>query len=395
MESWDVIVVGAGPGGSATAYYLARGGAKVLLLDRSEFPRDKTCGDGLTPRAVAVLRDMNLLDDLRQVGCAIGRFEVVAPNGNRTGSSLSVANDSACGALVVPRHILDERILRRAVEVGAEFRGGTGVTEVLPDTNGVRVVRGGGQASETLRARCVVLATGATSRLLLQTGILKRAPKVMVATRAYFEGVSGLDDAWSIYFNGVPMPGYGWVFPTGPDSANIGAGYLAADKLHSSKHAFDEFLGSGPIREMLSAAKQVGPARGYPLRADFLNSPTYGVRTLVVGEAAGLVNPMTGEGIDYALESGGIAAREILAMLHADDFSRQRMKDYDRALRRRFARKFRFCLAVRALCMHRRRLNLLVGLANRRASLRDRLVKIVLGGSPALEQEPGLSSPVR
>src|SRR6185436_16071672 len=117
----DVAIVGAGPGGSAAAHFLARAGADVVLLDKSDFPRDKTCGDGLTPRALRVLAGMGILDDVTRQGHAITRYEVVAPNGKTTSAAIAGRDTRVPAALVVPRLKLDQIILRRAMASGARF----------------------------------------------------------------------------------------------------------------------------------------------------------------------------------------------------------------------------------------------------------------------------------
>lgn len=377
----DVAVIGAGPGGSATAHYLAQRGLKVMLLDKAKFPRDKTCGDGLTPRAVGVLQDMGLIDELKPAGHIIKRFEVFAPNGKSTRDVITVHDGLPDYAMVVPRFKLDERIRNRAVQSGADFRQAQIVD--VQRVNGhveLKVDRAGN--AETERARIAVIATGANTRLLMQAGILKQPPRVMVASRAYFENVAGLSDIWTLRFDDVPMPGYGWVFPAGNGLANIGVGYFKEGRDASAAQPFKQFIASKAVREMLAQAKQVGPVKGYPLRDDFLTSPTFGDGVLLVGEAAGLVNPLTGEGIDYALESGRIAAQRIAGMFDAGDFSVSQFDAYDASLREHFQSLFEFCIKVRELCLKPFVLNTLVSVANRRTDLRQRLVSVVLGGAP-------------
>lgn len=377
----DVAVIGAGPGGSATAHYLAQRGLKVLLLDKAQFPRDKTCGDGLTPRAVGVLQDMGLADDLKRAGHIIKRFEVFAPNGNSVRDAITVHAGLPDYALVVPRFTLDERIRDRAVQSGATFMQAQVVELQRVNSYVTLTVERAGKA-ETVQARIAVIASGASTRLLLQAGILQQQPRVMVASRAYFENVAGLSDIWTLRFDDVPMPGYGWVFPAGDGLANIGVGYFKEGRDASAANPFKQFIASKAVRAMLANAKQVGPLKGYPLRDDFLTSPTFGDGALLVGEAAGLVNPLTGEGIDYALESGRIAAQRIAGMFEAGDFSHAQFTAYDASLRAHFQALFEFCFKVRALCLKPLVLNTLVAMANRRADLRQRLVSVVLGGAP-------------
>ncbi len=383
---YDVAIIGAGPAGSATAHYLAQRGVKVLLLDKADFPRDKTCGDGLTPRAVSVLHDMGLVEDLRRIGHVIRRFEVFAPNHRSTADTIAMSNDLPDFALVVPRLKLDDLLLRRAIRSGARFEPHAHVSAMRVEaSNGAPHVEIAGERDGrrvAFRARLAVIATGANTGLLLRAGILRAQPRVIVAARAYFENVRELTDVWMLRFDGAPLPGYGWVFPIASDAANVGVGYFRHDRRASALGFFESFRRSPAMRRLLEGATQAGPARGYPLREDFLTSPTFGERALLVGEAAGLVNPLTGEGIDYALESGRIAAEHAFAMLAQDDFTPQRLAAYDQALRERFQALFEFCTWVRRWCAHPAALNALVALANRRHDLRRKLTQVVLGGAP-------------
>jgi len=370
----DVVIVGAGPGGSATAHFLAQRGHDVLLLDKSEFPRDKTCGDGLTPRALRVLDDMGILSDVARIGLPINGYTVVAPSGRRTSANVT----NPLGALVARRELLDELIRQRALRSGANFEGGVTATRVAADARGVTVDAKTGQRFE---ARLAVIATGASTSLLMQSGILKKRPKAMLAGRAYFEAQQ-LSDNFELRFDRVPLPGYGWIFPVERGVANIGVGFLPQGNSEPTQVALQRFIAD-------KAVKQVGPIKGFPIRVDFLQSPTYAERTLLVGEAAGLVNPLTGEGIDYALESGRIAAEHIASCFNDANFSPARLSAYHDQLHSRFAKIFRFSEQVRDWYCKPPLLNVLVPLANRRPELRQLLANIVLG-----EREPAGYGPL-
>jgi menaquinone-9 beta-reductase len=382
----DAVIVGAGPGGAATAHFLARRGLDVLLLDRADFPRDKTCGDGLTPRALRVLDDMGILGEVARHGCAVTGYEVVAPNGKTTSAHITAEH----GALVVRRYTLDEIVLRRAVASGARFESRVNVSHVEPTATGARVHAQGGQ---TFEGRMAVIATGAAFGILTHSGILPRPPRAMLASRAYFDNLpQEVASTFSLRFDGVPMPGYGWVFPVGRHSANIGVGFFprgAGRPSRTPNQAFDDFIGRYSLRTLLDGARQAGPARGYPIRVDFLTAPTFAEHTLLVGEAAGLVNPLTGEGIDYALESGKLAAEHLSQMLQDGDLSNRRLAAYDSLLRARFEKIFRFSTQVRDWYCRPPLLNVLVPLANRQPALRQLLANIVLG-----EREPAGYGPL-
>jgi len=340
-SSRDVVVVGAGPAGSAAAHYLAGAGFDVLLIDKAEFPRDKTCGDGLTPRALAVLDDMGLLEAVNRRGYRVEALEMIAPGGGTADFSVPSFGQLPEYMLIIPRLILDDLIRARAVETGAAFEGGVEVTDVRVEAGEVRVLGERRQEQVAFKTRMAVVATGASLKLVKRIGLSPRRPLTMLAARAYFEDLQDLAPAVQVHFDGVPLPGYGWVFPLSPSSANIGAGVIppgAWRRPHTvnSRRAFTMFTQSPSLRTSLQASRQVGPIKGYPIRIDFDRSPTHADRVLLAGEAAGLANPLTGEGIDFALESGRMAAEHATAMLRQDDFSRARLSGYDRALRNRF-----------------------------------------------------------
>jgi geranylgeranyl reductase family protein len=373
----DAVIIGAGPGGSATAHFLSRQGLDVLLLDRADFPRDKTCGDGLTPRALRVLDQMDILNDVTQHGCPVDAYAVVAPNRRETSAPIR----SSHGALVVKRVVLDEIIQRRALASGAQFTSGVNASRVEPTATGARVHADDGRVFE---GRVAVIATGAAFGLLKRSGILTRPPRTMLAARAYFEDLQAdVAHSFQLRFDDVPMPGYGWVFPVKARAANIGVGFLPRRGSGTASQAFDRFTRSTALRPMLDGAHQDGPLKGYPIRVDFLQAPTFGERSLLVGEAAGLVNPLTGEGIDYALESGSIAAEHLLHTFEKGDFSIAGLAEYGVQLHSRFDKIFRFSEWIRDWYCKPALLNVLVPLANRRPELRQLLANVVLG-----EREP-------
>ena len=195
-----------------------------------------------------------------------------------------------------------------------------------------------------------------------------------------------MDDSIRFHFDQVPLPGYGWLFPTGPNSANIGAGVIATNSRRKRKRkagdALEALQQSPAVAAMLSDARQVGPVKGFPIRTDFATAKTFGKRVLLVGEAAGLVNPLTGEGIDYALESGLIAAQRAAEMISADVYSERQHIHYDRLLRNKYQRLFEFSNRLRALSLNPFALNALLRWAHRRTDLTALLTRISLGDQP-------------
>lgn len=389
-DMYDVAIVGAGPGGSSAAHYLAKSGLDVLLLDKFDFPRDKTCGDALTPRALRVLGEMGILDDVLRVGYCLSVVEVIAPKGHSVAAPVPKKDNRSDYVLVVPRLILDNVILQRAVASGAQFESPVRVTDIEQDANGV-VVRG--ECRERLvsyRASMVIVATGANIKLLLRMGLLKKAPLMILSARTYFEGMTSMIDRVQCYFDGVPLPGYGWVFPLSGSSANVGAGFFRSGLTarwmpNTPREAFDTFIQTPPLQKMLTHARRVGPIKGYPLRVDFANAPTFSDRMMLVGEAAGLVNPVTGEGIDYALESGKIAAEHLVSMFAAGDLSCKNLKAYDQLLRQRYQRLFVLYNRLRFVYLNPLILNRLISSVARSQELMKLFMNIVLENQDVYE----------
>jgi len=380
---YDVIVVGAGPGGASASYYLARAGARVLLLDKSSFPRDKTCGDGLSPRAIAVLSDMGLLDTIAQKAFRVNYVGLYAPNGHSLVAQVQPTPDLVDYALVLPRLILDNLIVEGAARAGVSFQAPVHVSDVTHTAEGVVVTGESAGRSFAERGRCVLIATGASTRLLVRTGLLEQAPSTMLAARAYYGGVDKNSADLEFHFDGVPLPGYGWVFPISGGAANIGAGvYRAAPGTagtpHTSQAVFRTFV-EATLGPRLHGASRLGPVKGFPLRVDFLETRLHGDRIFAVGEAAGLVNPLTGEGIDYALESGRLAASYVVDLLARNAFDAQHCAGYSQALNKRFRDQFRFLTMVTRLLINRPMLDRAIKAATKQASYKDLLVDIAMG----------------
>jgi len=382
-EMYDVVIVGAGPSGSTTAYYLAKQGFKVLLLDKFNFPRDKTCGDGLTPRALHILEDMGLLDTLLEVGYRSYRLELISTKGDSVSAQFPKKESLQGYLLVVPRLILDNIILERALASGAHFQAPIRVKYIEHENNVVLVKGEQGTKVITFRARMVIHATGANTKLLLTSGLLKKMPPMVLAVRTYYDGLKDIFDASQCRFDNVPLPGYGWIFPVSSHSINIGIGLfregIASWWMPKTAHAaFDTFIKSPQIQELLDGGKQSGPLKGFPIRVDFARSPTYGERTMIIGEAAGLVNPITGEGIDYGMESGKMAAEHLTHMFTIGDFSQKQLAAFDQQLRQRYQRLFELCDRLRLLYLNPLFVNMVVRAIARNENLMDLFMDIAI-----------------
>lgn len=323
----DLLVIGGGPAGAATGYWAARAGLDAVVVERKRFPRDKTCGDGLTPRAVTQLVDMGLgheleryhrFDGLRCV--AHGRsLEMPWPDHPRHPSH----------GYVVRRCDLDQFVAANAVTAGAELRQGT--EAVSPLTGNGRIEgavvkdKDSGETSE-LRARYLVIADGANSRFGRAIGASRdRSYPQGMAIRGYYESplhdTPWIESALDVRDrDGNSLPGYGWIFPVGNGTINVGIGLLSTFRDYkkvNTSHLMAEWAATLPGYWEIDPDNPIAPATGGRLPMAGSVGPKVGINHLVVGDAAGSVNPFNGEGIDYAYETGRMAA-ELVAEAIAD-----------------------------------------------------------------------------
>jgi len=350
----DVIVVGAGPGGSACATFLARTGLDVLLVDKASFPRDKTCGDAVSAQGVEILDQLGLGNRLRRIGFKVPAVTIVSPGGHELRAGIPPADGLPRYGIVVKRFELDEMVRKAAEAAGASFVDKVHVRGMEHTSGGGWTIRGDrAGTSFSASGRIVVMAVGASLPLMRHLDLITSEPEYAFAARAYYEDVAGLDDALHIHFDGVPLPGYGWIFPVSETAANVGAGYYRRGPCTPPTAAavLEAFLNHSPLAKRFRAARRLTPVKGFPIRTDFHRSKCLADDLLVVGEAAGLVNPFTGEGIDYALESARMAAHVVVKAFEEGDLSPASLSRYDRILRRRFQTLFRLTHLMRRVYM--------------------------------------------
>jgi len=322
QQDADVIVVGAGPGGSATAHALAQSGLDVLLLEKTAFPREKVCGDGLTPRAVKSLVDMGI-DTSPANGFIHNRGLRILGGGVTLELPWPELATYPSYGLVRTRLDFDDLLAQHAQKEGARLQVLTNVTG--PVVEGGRVVGvtakvGPDKVPATFRAPVTIACDGVSARLAIAQGISKRDDRPMgVAVRRYYESPRHDDDMLESWLelrtpSGDLLPGYGWVFGVGDGTSNVGLGILNTTKAWQDTNYKDlmaRWTASMPKEWQYDEEHAVGPLRGAALPMGFNRQPHYRDGMLLVGDAAGAVNPFNGEGIAYALESGRLAAEAV------------------------------------------------------------------------------------
>jgi len=314
----DVIVVGAGPGGSSAAHHLAQSGLDVLLLEKSSFPREKVCGDGLTPRAVKSLVRLGI-DTSEANGFIRNRGLRIIGGGMRLELPWPELSTYPDYGLVRPRLDFDELLVRAAQRAGARLQEGTTVTGPVLDQSDrvVGVTARTADGPQTYRAPLVIAADGSSARLALSLGVQKRDDRPMgVAVRRYFTTPRTDDDMLESWLelkgsDGSLLPGYGWVFGVGDGTSNVGLGILNTTNAWQKtdyKKLLKDWTGAMPEQWQFTDEHATGPVRGGALPMGFSRTPHYTRGVLLVGDAGGAVNPFNGEGIPYAMESGLLAA---------------------------------------------------------------------------------------
>jgi menaquinone-9 beta-reductase len=314
-SSCDVLVVGAGPAGSACAQQLARAGFNVVLCDQHEFPRDKVCGDGLIPDAHTAFGRLGVHHEVMQAAQRATHVGCIAPRGGRVDVPGRVA--------VLPRAQLDDILRRAAMRAGAHWLAPARFEAPLLDGNarvsGARLKLQDDSLHE-IRAQWVVLATGAVPAALMAAGVCERRTPSGVALRGYVRNPAmvGRVTALEVMWHKQLSKGYGWIFPCRDGVFNIGVGLAHSHREDGAmadanlRQMFDRFCEVYPVAgELVRTGEKMGPLKGAPLRCSLDGARFTRPGLLVTGEAAGATYAFTGEGIGKAMETGILAAETI------------------------------------------------------------------------------------
>jgi geranylgeranyl reductase family protein len=353
---YDVVIVGAGPAGSTAAQRLARAGINVALLDKATFPRDKSCGDGVGLRGLEVL-ERSGLGEWAKSFLVPAIYRMSSPDERVLDVRLPL--EEACFGRDIPRFILDAMLVETAVADGAQLYESRHVTDVtLDQKDRVRATAG----NEVFESDLLILADGSHAPLTRQLGLARNEPD-LYAIRQYFTGDHDTTRRIEIHFQRWILPGYSWVFPENGGRVNVGTGTFSYRlkregvdlKQFLSRFLEEQHLSGG----RLANASPDGGIRGHPLRTQLGHSRTHAERIMVVGDAAGLVNPMSGEGISSGMESGELAARVAIKSFAAGDFSSDFLAAYTRELQAKFMPDWSAARFLRRILTRPRLLNYL------------------------------------
>ena len=315
-----VVVVGAGPAGSAAALRLAQLGVdEVVIVDLHDFPRHKTCGSGLSPRAIQVLRQLEVWDAVEPIAYPIKGLRIVT----REGHEAYVSGGEAAQAAICLRHDLDYEIHKRSLERGVKFLPNFAAHEAI--TRGDRWIGVRARDGREVHADWVIVANGAHTAFSTCEG-----PKHTIHTiMGWWEGVEYRANHLEMIWDDLTLPYYGWLFPETETRVNIGITYQDDHKLKNARRIFRAFLAKH-YAQRLREAEPVGKWKGHPIVYTYRTGTLWSPGRVVVGEAGRMTHPATGEGIYQAMRSGMFGAEAVAEVLSGRSLEHEAMARYDR-----------------------------------------------------------------
>ena len=334
---YDVIIVGGGPAGATAALYAHREGLKSLLVDKAIFPRDKICGDALSGKTVRIMRELELIDGLEQLdGSDINRITFGSPSHSQFDIHLKDSQNPRhiTKGYVIPRQIFDHYLFQKAHQV-CDTREGFTVKDLVYENNVISGVRGINRngSDEVFSAPIVLGCDGPNSIVARKLGLYKMDMKnTAIAIRCYYEGIEGLTDQIELHYVSEVKPGYFWLFPAGEGRANIGIGLSKDDAKKEDRslgEILEEITNSNYFKDRFKNAKPLEKPVGWNLPMGSIHRKNHGDGFMLLGDAAGLVDPFTGEGIGNAMVAAKYAVKVAKKAHHLGEFNAKIFKEYD------------------------------------------------------------------
>ena len=394
----DVIIVGAGPAGTSAALYANRFGLKTLLLDKTRFPRDKTCGDALSGKSVKILDDLNLIDGLDNLNGSIIKRIIF---GNPKHSECELLLDKSLNknhikhGYVIPRTDFDNYMLQQAKKV-SDFEEGFIVKDLIFENNMVVGVKGctKGDQEKEFRSNLIFGADGPNSIVSKKSGLYDmNMEHTAVGIRCYYENVKDLTDQIELHYVKEMNPGYFWIFPAGQNRANIGVGLLKSIVKKEQRKLNDimlDVIKSENFKNRFKDAVPLEKPKGWNLPFGSIKRENHGNGFLLLGDAAGLVDPFTGEGIGNAMVSGRIASEIALKAKEVHNYTKEYLKTYDQNLWGYLGSELNTSTKLLKLARSKFLLNFVIDRAARNKKVRDIISGMLANEIPRSE----LSNPL-
>lgn len=374
-KHYDVIIVGAGPAGTSCAMALANSNLRILMVDKESFPRDKICGDAVGGRSIKSLFKFapELINEMREFESKERIFTTRVFINNKKPFNLYWNNEAYC----IKRVHFDNLLFKHALNINKqlEFQAKLIINDVINDSS--KLIIGNKESNTYFSANIVVAADGSQSFLAKKLIDLKPDfSNFSAAVRAYYSNVDGLQSNQSeVHIFKKNMPGYLWIFPVGNNTANVGFGMLSKEiskRKINLKQALTNIISENPaISTRFENAQMEGKIQGFGLALGSRKVQLYGDHFLLVGDAASLIDPKSGDGISHAIESGIIAANTIINAHKIGDFSKSYLENYKKDLNKKIGKElFNSTLVLRVITYMPFVINLLPGLMKSKLMLK-------------------------
>ena len=367
---YDIIIVGAGPSGSTAALYAEKLGLKTVLLDKTIFPRDKICGDALSGKSVRYMRELKILDEVSKLkGSVIKRITFGSPSHKQFDINLSGFQNQGKikEGFVIPRKIFDNFLFTKAKNI-TETKEGFKVTNIIYENNQIIGIKGvKDKQEEKFYAPIVLACDGANSTISRKLGLHSEdLVNTAIAIRCYYRGVKGLSDQIELHFVDEVLPGYFWMFPAGDNIANIGIGLSKKEAKKDKRkltQILDDVIQSDYFKDRFSESEKLENPKGWSLPLGRIIRPSYGDGFMLLGDAAGLVDPFTGEGIGNAMASAKYAIQVANKAKAENNYSKNIFSKYHELLWNDIGSELKTSAKLQDLANYRVLLNLIINKA--------------------------------
>jgi geranylgeranyl reductase family protein len=379
-NTYDVIIIGAGPAGSTATLYAKQNNLNILLLEKESFPRDKICGDAVSGKSMSVLLDLGLLDEAKNLpGRVIDSIIFGSPSNYQVNVDL-VANEvkGIPAALCVKRQIFDNFLFEKAKSKADHCIENFKVNDVLFENGFVKGIAGkrkGSSTAEEFFAPLIIGADGYNSIVARKTGLYDHDPNHwVVALRQYYKNIKGLNNQLEIYYIKEAQPGYFWIFPLDDGQANIGIGMLhktIKNRKINLKEVLRQTINSPVFGERFADAEPMENPTGWNLPVGSKHRKNHGNGFMLLGDAAGLIDPFTGEGIGNALFSAKYAIETAVRAKSNNDYSEAFLSDYDTRLWQRLGNELSVSSKLQKVGRMQTLLDFVIGKAQRKKEVED------------------------
>ena len=376
---YDLIIVGAGPAGTTAALYAERNNLNCIVVDKATFPRDKICGDALSGKSVRIFDELNLTKEIEKLeGSEINRITFGGPNHKHFDVHLkgNKKNDYITKGFVIPRKVFDYFLFKKAKEV-TEILEGFKVKDLIYKNGkpvGIKGVNRKGD-EQIIEAPIILGCDGAHSIISRKLDAYKKDMKhTAVAIRCYYEGVEGLSNQIELHYIKEVKPGYFWLFPAGGNKANIGIGLSKNDAKKEDRtltNIMEDVTQSQYFKGRFSNAKPLEKPKGWNLPMGSIHRKNYGDGYMLLGDAAGLVDPFTGEGIGNAMVAAKYAISTAKKAKDKGDYSKNVLSEYDQLLWGEIGKELRTSTKLQSLSRSSFLLNFVINRASRNQEVQD------------------------